>query len=550
MNFIPKNYFLKFLKYLGILISVFVIIFIVVINFLIENLYLNTPENLPDDMVQPHVGEFQLYSVYTGNDGEKFIFDKDKNPDLTCDLVGFFREDRIYCYVPYYVDTTNLVASFNFGGTAYIESERQYNGISENDFSNNVVYTVETDSDDIKTFEIIILQSDLPVIQIETVEDERVLSRTEYINATIQVFSEDIYSTPIISDCEIRVRGNATATLPKLPYKIKTSQEIVLAGLEKGSEFVLLADYYDNTLSRNTLSFLMAEEFGMEYYNETQLVEVLINGEYYGVFNLTNQIDVHTSSVNITSMTTADNSGENLTGGYLLELDGRLNEDMTNGFYTEVGVPVRIISPTNPTSEQFDYMQNYIGEFEKYLMAEDFSYNGNDLESYMDFDSFAAMYWVNEITKNTDFIYPLSFFIHKDINGKLVAGPVWDFDIAGGNFTLRPEGMATDGWLIPTNTWYDAMLKNPEFNQAVIDMYYEHEDFFKNLPELIEDLHLEIYPYSENNYTRTYVGLSDAHKLPEDDTYLSDSEFMVQWFTDRVQWISENVETLRNYVVE
>lgn len=495
----------------------------------------------PADAVESLKDDWYLFGGFESELGETFAFERAHNGRLASDIKGYFVHEVIYCFMPRGVDYSRLRASFSFEGAVSVGSKKQISGWTANDFTHGVRYSIESGDGAVREYEVVILTSGLPTVQIDTVNGERVLAKTRYVRGAVSIYDGESVSRRVIP-IEIRVRGNATAALPKLPYKFKTDNAQRLLALPESTDFVLLANYFDATLVRNKLAYEISRALGMRVVPEETPVDLIVNGEYCGVYALGNQIDVNAGSVDITPMTALDNEGEALTGGYLLELDGRLSEDMTNGFYTNAAVPVRIREPNEPTGAQFEYIESWINEFEACLFSEDFTYNGRGLSDYIDFDSFAAMYWTNELMKNTDFPYPMSFFVYKDRLGKLTAGPVWDFDIAAGNYPLRPEATDPTGWFINTNTWFARLLECEAFVGRVKAMYYENEAWISGIPDYIDELTAQMASAESNNYIRTYIGLNEQHQTPETDTYDADVLVLKTWFEQRLKWISENID--------
>ncbi|NLC79025.1 MAG: hypothetical protein GX683_04790 [Ruminococcaceae bacterium] len=502
----------------------------------------------PADAVESFKDDWYLIGGFSGEAGEEFSFLKQNNRNLSTDIKGYFINDTIYCFVPQNTNVSRLRASFTFDGKVSVDNKLQISGLSSLIFTDTVVYSVKN-GPTTKNYSVIILKSELPTLQIDTYDEERVLAKVRYVGGTLRLYDTESGYAQQVLPVEIRVRGNSTASLPKLPYKFKLDSAKSLSGLTPSTDYTLLANYYDPTMTRNTLAFAIAEHLGMDFVPESHMVDVIINGEYCGVYCLTTQVDVSSASVDITPITESDTSGEALTGGYLLELETRIYDDMTNAFFTSSTIPVRIKSPSLPTKEQTEYIQNYLNEFESCLYSEDFTYNGKSLEEYIDFESFAAMYWTNEIMKNTDFPVPMSYFVYKDRGGVLSAGPVWDFDIAAGNIMERPDAMDPTQWLSTDTTWYGRLLENEDFNRCVRDMYYENKAWITALPQYTDELISSVEPVQNNNFIRTYIGLNERLFSTEDNDFYKDVSFLEEYLTLRLEWIAQNVDDLENRVV-
>ena len=220
----------------------------------------------------------------------------------------------------------------------------------------------------------------------------------------------------------MRLRGNGSLTFPKKPYRIKFNKKTrVLNSPGKAKKWVLINNYGDKTLLRNQLAFELSRCMNMPFTPYIQPVDVVLNGEYKGSYQLCDHVDVRKHRVNIEEMTPEDNSGVPLTGGYLVEIDARAPSE-PSWFYSAKGIPVTIHSPDNDeiTTEQHDYIESYFNKMEA------------DWEKYLDENTFLRHFLVGEMSGNTDTYYSVFMYKHRD-NDTLFTGPVWDFDLAFDN---------------------------------------------------------------------------------------------------------------------
>lgn len=472
-----------------------------------------------------------------------FGFEKSVNKHLSTDIKGYFVEDVIYVYVPLNTDITALKASFVADGEVYINDKKLKNRKTKIDFSKPVTITVKGE----QTFEykVHVLKSNLPTVIIDTTNSNRVVSKTDYLTAKVSV-DNGVQSFSYAS--KVRVRGNATAALPKLPYKIKLNNASKLLDLPSGKEFVLMANFNDVTLVRNELAYTISEQLGAKIVPQQTPVELVVNGEYCGTYYLGNQVEISKSSVDITKMNDMDVSGNNLTGGYLLEIDSRLYEYMEKGFYTNYKTPISINSPSKYTPEQLQYIQTYVNDFESCLYSENFNFNGKNLNEYIDIESFAIVYLTNEILKNTDFP-GLSFYIYKDRQDVLRAGPVWDFDISAGNIVQRPEAMQTENWYTANGIWFDRLLLNDDFTNEVKRIFEANKQWLNEIEANIDIMINEVKAAVNNNFIRTYIGVNDYSNYPQDDPYDKEVETLKTWVSARIKWLNENMDNLDKYAL-
>ena len=157
--------------------------------------------------------------------------------------------------------------------------------------------------------------TNLPVVYIHTVNDEIPYDKEHEIDCFISIISHD--GQTILSDtATIRERGNASRGFPKKPYRIKFAHKHqVLGSPANAKKWTLINNYGDKTLMRNQLAFELSRRLGMPYTPFCAYVDVVLNGDYKGCYQLCDQIEVRKNRVDITEMKPSDNSGEALTGG-------------------------------------------------------------------------------------------------------------------------------------------------------------------------------------------------------------------------------------------
>lgn len=236
-----------------------------------------------------------------------------------------------------------------------------------------------------------------------------------------------------------RLRGNASLSFPKKPYRIKLDskkrifKDSDMKSPAKAKKWTLINNYGDKTLMRNLVSFEIARRMKMPYTPWSQPVDVIVNGEYKGCYQLTDQITVDKDRVNITEMTPEDIEGEMLTGGYLLELDGYASQEVS-WFQTRFGSPVTIKSPDEDeiTTEQHKYIEDFYNQMEMRIMSKSFTDPELGYRSMLDAESLQRYWLVEELTGNPDAFH--SCYISKDRGAdKLRVETVWDFDLAFDN---------------------------------------------------------------------------------------------------------------------
>lgn len=248
-------------------------------------------------------------------------------------------------------------------------------------------------------------------------------SKDEYVGCYVSIDGKGEFKD-YSGTARIRGRGNSTwLWYDKKSYRLKLDVKDKVLGLKKNRDWVLLANYRDATDLMNTFGFETARWMGMPFTNHTRYVEVFLNGDYIGLYQLTEQIEVGGHRVDIDE--------EN---GVLLSFDlddgPGLSPDATDNFYSEVySMPMCVKNPDDPTAEQIAQIQSDFAVLENAVKAKDFAL----VDSLLDVESFISMLQLQEYLYNVDFTAPRSVYMFRDVDGKYTMGPVWDWD-AGYDF--------------------------------------------------------------------------------------------------------------------
>lgn len=261
----------------------------------------------------------------------------------------------------------------------------------------------------------------------------------------------------------IEVRGSSSQMFPKKQYGVETRDaqgndlDVALLGLPEESDWVLSASYSDKTLMRNVLAYQLANDLG-HYASRTRYCEVVLNGDYQGVYVLMEKIKRDKNRVNVTKMSASDIAGDALTGGYIFKIDKVEGSD-TQGWYSQYlpypGAWQRIYyqydypDEEDIVPEQRAYLQNYLLAFESVMARADYADPQHGYPHWLDVDSFVDYFLLQEAARNVDG-YRLSAFMHKDRaskDPKIKMGPLWDFDLAFGNADYY-DGAKISGWQI------------------------------------------------------------------------------------------------------
>ena len=365
-------------------------------------------------------------------------------------------------------------------------------------------------------------QKSLPTIAITT---STPLNAQEKVAAHMKT---EGYDGPI----GIKLRGNSSLGFNQKKYTIETRDadgkdlDVSLLGMPAHSKWVLLAPYTDVSMMRDPLAFQLWRDMG-HWGPRTVMCEVTVDGEYRGIYILSEAIKKGKDRVDISKLKKGDTSGRELTGGYLLRIDTFNDDDATftskvpgigeGNMSSEVIWSCIYPKKKNLQPEQFAYIQNYIDTVEQVIQSDYFADPQKGYAHYIDVPSFVDYFIHTELSLNADGYKRSAYFykekLHEDgTGGKLVAGPVWDYNLAYGNCNFA-NANNLEAWCFegasnnPTPAMWQRLLQDPAFRKAVKTRYQQLRKnvlstkainaFIDNQAKLLskaKDHHFETYP--------------------------------------------------------
>lgn len=517
--------------------------------------------------------------VRPGEGITSFCFLMEQNPLLTEDVICTVNEDgTITGAFNDRLSSYKLIASFELDADcAMVYKIDQTSGVSKNDFSRDVVYEVKLHDGTIKTQTVKMVRKPdpkVPVIRITTQNGAQILDKKNYIKGTVVI--EDpagmYWDTPRVElqmskdKHGIRGRGNTTWDMPKKPYKLKFDDEVSIFGLGADKEWVLLANYADKTLLRNVVAMKLSEIVGMPWTPAMLPVEVYLNEEYLGCYTFSEHKKVSEHRVNLDIAGENDNSGDAVTGDYYMEIEQ--NQDETTCFFTEVcGIPMMFSDPEEPTSAQLQYVKSYFKEAETALRSSNFKDPDTGWQKYIDIETFAKAYLVNELVKNIDGNMRKSSFITKKRNDKFQMYHLWDYDLALGNCDyLDDEFGATDGpegWFIKDYTWeryspvgkhhqwFTILTKDPAFCKRVKEIWNENHAQLSNIPTFIDEMAKYIDDAQERNFKKWNILYIDVWpNVFASGSYKEHVEYLKDYYTTRFNWLNSRFNVAEGQIFQ
>ena len=372
-----------------------------------------------------------------------------------------------------------------------------------------------------------------------------------YVDASIRI--EDGEHDVIEDVGRIKLRGNSTLEADKLSYAYKFDANVDVLGMGEGKKWVLLANAFDPTLMRNYIALYFADKLKLNYTSECRYVDLWINDKYQGNYLMTepvqdgeNRVDIHPAA-----------------GDFLVEYEKyRDDEDDTSYILTENGYRYLIHDPKHASEMQAEYVLDTMNQVEQVINKVYNSSDGTDdvidiLSEVIDIDSFVDYCIFNEFIKSADMGFSSEYYYYKD--GKIYAGPVWDYDLSAGNanssYYIHYSNLATTGdstqglWISDQGKLLKELMDCKEFEDLVWKRYCDSDvqniitDIYED-DGLIDEM-LKAYGESyESNYKD--AGWEEATQyfayagtpLP---TFEENVEYLRQWYKRRNEWLIENI---------
>jgi hypothetical protein len=303
--------------------------------------------------------------------------------------------------------------------------------------------------------------------------------------------------------------------------------------------WVLLANYPDKTLLRNHTAFEIGRRFGLSYTPRSRFVDLYLNDSYRGNYQLTEQIKIDENRLAIDELESDDLDQDAISGGYLLEIDGRSDPDPS--FTTTQGVKFKIKSPDKGPEEQLAYIQNYVQTTENVLFSDSFADPEQGYARFIDVESFVNWYLVNEITKNTDAKFANSVYMHKPRGGKLTMGPVWDYDIGLGNVNYSP-GEFPEGWYIREASWLRRLFEDPIFEQRVKDRWRTVQPELQEVLNQIDQQAATLDQSQRLNFGTWRILNKKVWPNPvQTGSYQGEVDYLEKWLSERIAWMDSEL---------
>ena len=382
----------------------------------------------------------------------------------------------------------------------------------------------------------------------------------------------------------IEIRGTYSAILPQLSYGLELRDSVgsdldtMLLGMPAEHDWHLIANYNDKSFSRNTLAGELFRKLG-NYAPRSRFCEVVIDGDYKGIYLLSESIKRDKNRVHISKLDSAEITAPDVTGGYIIKNDYWDNTNSWQSNFSPPGHPSENVNlvyhypkPDKIQPAQQTYIQGFINQFETALYGSTFSNPLTGFRQYADETSFVDYFIINELSRNYDgFMH--SFYFNKDRDGaspkKLKCGPVWDFDWAFNTIYVSncTDFAATDGsgWAYLINdcsvhsvtsvAWHVRMLQDNAFKDLLRCRWYQSRQTFMSTAQVFNHID-SVATYLNEAQGRHYArwghianDVGGCHELPIPGTFAGHVTQMKNWLSVRMAWLDTNMPgTLANCV--
>lgn len=380
-------------------------------------------------------------------------------------------------------------------GVRYVRYIGRYD--ARNTLAELAFYGMAGEGDDQQLYQL----TNLPTVVINTLNAKSITSKVFYTPSTVCILSDGGKHLLSTTETGVRGRGNASWGFPKKPYKIKfEKKQSPLGAPAHDKKWTLINNYGDKTLMRNILAFEVSRRVGMAYTPFCTPVDLIMNGEYQGCYQLCDQVEAGKDRVPAKP-------------GYLIEIDA-YNYTEAKNFWSDRGTPVTIHYPQDDsiTTQQEAFIKQFFNKME------------GDCRKYLDLDSFLRNFIVGEFCGNTDTYW--SVYMYKDAaDGVLFTGPVWDYDLAFENDNrtypinnLRDYIYASAG-SVASGSVRDLVnrlvKKDPEARARLVELWDQARPALENLNDYVDQTAALLDESQQLNFKRWPILNTMVHQNPK-----------------------------------
>lgn len=481
----------------------------------------NTRHNVFDGDFETYFASYERSGTWVGLDlGSKHIITKiGYSPRITQPhrvelalIEGANKPDFSDALPIYMIRQAAPERKMTYSETSCSRGFRYVRYVSPNDVRCNLAelefYGYEDEGDDSQLYQL----TNLPTVIINTENAQEIVSKENEISSNVYIISENGIKLLSTSETGVRGRGNASwDQFPKKPYRLKfKSKQSPLGAPASAKKWTLISNYSDKSLMRNILAFEASRRIGQAYTPYCHPVDVIVNGEYRGCYQLCDQVEAAEGRVPAKD-------------GYLIEIDAYAWKEVS-AFWSWKGTPVTIKHPDEDdiTDAQRNHIESFFNQMETAALGSDFTDPEKGYRKYLDLESFLRNLLVGDFCGNTDLLW--SVYMYKDAaDGKLYTGPTWDHDLSFDNdYRSHPINNNNDFiFLTVPSPASDAVREmtrkivkeDPQAKQMLAELWAEayENGSLKTLPDYLDQTYLLLQESQELNFKRWKILNQQVH---------------------------------------
>ncbi|MCF0176356.1 MAG: CotH kinase family protein [Bacteroidales bacterium] len=371
------------------------------------------------------------------------------------------------------------------------------------------------------------------------------IHRNSWIDADFQFTDPDrrwSKEATLKGSLQIKGRGQSTWGMEKKPYKLKLYEKSKVLGMRSNKDWVLLANYSDKSLLRNATAMVISRMLEMPWTPAHRPVEVYINNEYQGLYDLFEEREVAKKKVEI----------DLAAGEWYIEVESSECQWST----AICGVPLKVREPETYSDQQLNSLKEFFNNFEKALYSTSFENPNTGYARFIDINSFIDNYILEELAKDIDGnVRKSNFLTIENDTGKLRFYHCWDFDISFGNCNYFPSAVGNDysGWYIKDynsasvkgNGWYPRLFSDPAFVAKVKARWNEVYPLLKVVPGYIDCYYQENREAADRNFQKwTILGYAVWPNVAIPGTYKGEVDYLKNFYNNRLEWLNRNINKL------
>lgn len=384
----------------------------------------------------------------------------------------------------------------------------------------------------------------LPVVYINTEDGDTISSRTVWKTGVSMTVMGDDGEVDYEGTLQMKGRGNSSWGFPKRSYTLKLDKKHTLLGMPEHKRWCLIANWMDRTLLRNAVGLEIARRTtGLDWTPSGRFVELVFNGVHRGNYFLCEQIRVDENRVNIAPLDKTATEGTALEGGYIFELDVNYDEPYkfktparydADGGMVKKEIPWQFKVPDEVNEAQFDYVQQYVAKMEDALYDSVPAGRLTYLD-YIDVNSFIDWWLASELAQNSEIWAPKSVYLHKDIGGKMMMGPVWDYDWG----TFVPQ---TSYGYVADYLYYDMLFEDAYFRRLVKQRWLAQKAAFESVVSFIDETANAIEASEALN---TKLWPLDGRQVNGDEalSFRDAVERLKRAYLEKLNWMDARIQT-------